>query len=82
MDKKQAIINTIYGKIQARSKRLFEDVNDEIWAYDEPEDKKDYDLSIDGEDVKEEDEEPEAPMALDVILDAPVDTTEKDVKEF
>lgn len=81
MNKKQAIVNTLMGKIQARSTKLFEDVNDEVWSFDDKENK-DYDLEIDGDEVKEEDEEPVEVKALDVILDAPVDSSEKEIKEF
>ena len=81
MNKKQAIVNTLMGKLQARSKKLFEDVNEEIWDF-APDAEKDYDLSVDGEDVKEDDEPEKEITALDVILDAPVDDSEKEVKEF
>lgn len=66
------------GKIQARSTKLFEDVNEEIWDF-APEAEKDASIELDGEEVKEDGEEVKA---LDVILDAPVDTTEKEVKEI
>ncbi len=79
MDKKQVIFNTLMGKIQNRSKSLFEDVNNEIWDFD---DKKDCDITVDGEEVTTEDEEnPDEVKALDVILDAPVDETPKEVSE-
>lgn len=81
MDKKQAIVNTLLGKIQARSKKLYEDVNEEIWDF-APDADKDYELTIDGEEVKEDDEPEEKVSALDVILDAPVDDSEKEIKEF
>lgn len=80
MDKKKAIVNTLFGKIQARSAKLYEDVNGEIWDFNQnPE--KDYDVSIDGEEVKEDDDDAEEVKALDVILDAPVNTDEKEVTE-
>ena len=81
MDKKKAIVNTILGKIQERSKSIFEDVSNEIWDFGEKPAEKDYDLEIDGDEVKEDEEEPEV-SALDVILSAPVDDSEKDIKEF
>lgn len=84
MEKKQAIINTLMGKIQARSTKLFEDVNNEVWDFHKDENK-DCDVEVDGEEIKTvgEDDEPEEKVsALDVILDAPVNTTEKEVKEF
>lgn len=70
MDKKQAIINTLYGKIQERSKKLFEDVSDEIWndiipTDEEAQPEKDYDLEIDGEEVKDDNHDV---TALDVIM--------------
>lgn len=80
MDKKKAIVNTLLGKIQARSAKLYEDVNEEIWDFD-PEAEKDCNVSIDGEEVKEEDDDVEEVKALDVILDAPVNTDEKEVTE-
>ena len=83
MDKKKAIVNTLFGKIQERSAKLFEDVNNEMWDFGEEKPEKDYDLSIDGEEVKEDDEpEEEKVSAMDVILDSPVNTTEKDIKEI
>ena len=81
MDKKKAIINTLMGKIQARSTKLFEDVNEEIWDF-APDAEKDASIELDGEEVKEDDDDKEEVKALDVILDAPVDTTEKEVKEI
>lgn len=73
MDKKQAIVNTLFAKIQERSKKLFEDVSDEIWNDIIPTDEeaeepveKDFDVEVDGEEIKEE--EPET--ALDVILNS------------
>ena len=71
MDKKQAIINTLYGKIQERSKKLFEDVSDEIWndiipTDEEAQPEKDYDLEIDGEEIKDDNQDV---TALDVIMD-------------
>lgn len=80
MDKKKAIINTLMGKLQSRSAKLYEDVSNEIWNDVQPEAEKDYDLEIDGEEIKSEDEE--MPSAMDVILDAPVETTPKDVEEI
>lgn len=70
MDKKQAIINTLYGKIQERSKKLFEDVSDEIWndvipTDEEAQPEKDYDLEIDGEEIKDDNQDV---TALDVIM--------------
>ena len=79
--KKQAIVNTLMGKIQARSSKLFEDVNEEIWDF-APDAEKDYDLTVDGEEVKEDDDQPEEVKAIDVILDAPVDDSEKDIVEY
>ena len=80
MDKKKAIINTLMGKIQSRSSKLFEDVSNEIWN-DVPMDaEKDYDLEVDGDEIKEDDDEEEV-KALDVILDAPVDSTPKNIEE-
>jgi hypothetical protein len=84
MDKKAAIVNTLLGKIQARSKAIFEDVSNEMWSFeDDKPAEKDYDLEIDGEEVKE-DEKPvdEKPSAMDVILNAQVDDSEKEVSEF
>ena len=81
MMKKQAIVNTLMGKIQARSSKLFEDVNEEIWDF-APDAEKDYDLTVDGEEVKEDDDQPEEVKAIDVILDAPVDDSEKDIVEY
>ena len=71
MDKKQAIINTLFGKIQERSKKLFEDVSDEIWNDIVPTDEDtnpevDYTLEVDGEEIETEPETTET--ALDVIL--------------
>lgn len=84
MNKKQAIVNTLYGKIQNRSKNLFEDVSNEMWSFDDKPAEKDYDLEIDGDTVEEDDdkEEEKQVSALDVILDAPVEDSEKEVKEF
>ena len=83
MDKKQAIVNTLFGKIQERSKSIFEDVSNEIWDFGtEKPAEKDYDLEIDGEEVKEDEDEEEKVSALDVILNAPVDDSEKEVSEF
>ena len=82
MDKKKAIINTLMGKLQSRSAKLFEDVSNEIWNDVQPEAEKDYDLEIDGEEIKTEEDEDEQVSAMDVILDAPVDTTPKDVEEI
>lgn len=79
--KKQAIVNTLMGKIQARSSKLFEDVNEEIWDF-APDAEKDYDLTVDGEEVKEDDDQPEEVKAIDVILDAPVDDSEKEIVEY
>ena len=79
MDKKKAIVNTLFGKIQARSAKLYEDVNEEIWDFS-PEAEKDAEIKIDGEDLHEDGGEEEI-KALDVILDAPVNTTEKEVTE-
>lgn len=81
MNKKKAIVNTLLGKLQKRSKALYEDVSSEMWDFEEkPE--KDYKLEIDGDAVSEDDEENKEVSALDVILDAPVDDSEKEVKEF
>lgn len=80
MNKKKAIINTLMGKLQSRSTKLFEDVSNEVWNDIPMDDKKDFDLEVDGDDLKEADDEEEV-KALDVILDAPVDTTPKDVEE-
>lgn len=83
MDKKQAIVNTLFGKIQERSKSIFEDVSNEIWDFGtEKPAEKDYDLEIDGEEVKEDEDEEEKVSALDIILNAPVDDSEKEVSEF
>lgn len=83
MEKKKAILNTLYGKIQSRSKSLFEDVSSEMWNFGEEPAEKDYDLEVDGEEVKEDEEEPEEKVsALDLILDSQVDDSEKEVKEL
>lgn len=83
MDKKKALINTLLGKIQSRSKKLYEDVSNEIWNDIKPADKVDYDLEIDGEEIKtEEDEEEKQLSAMDVILDSPVSIAPKDVEEI
>jgi len=82
MDKKKAIINTLMGKLQSRSAKLFEDVSNEIWNDVQPEAEKDYDLEIDGEEIKTEEDEEEKVSAMDIILDAPVDITPKDVEEI
>lgn len=82
MNKKQAIVNTLFGKIQARSQSLFEDVSNEIWDFgQEKPAEKDYDLEIDGEEVKE-DEEEEKTNALDVILNTPVDDSKEEDSIF
>lgn len=83
MDKKKAIVNTLFGKIQERSKSIFEEVSDEVWDFgEEKPSEKDYDLEIDGEEVKEDNEE-EKTTALDVILNSdPTEDEEKTVSEF
>ena len=81
MDKKKAIVNTLFGKIQARSAKLYEDVNNEVWGFGEEPVEKDYEITVDGKNVDEDDNVEEV-KALDVILDAPVDASEKEVKEF
>lgn len=72
MDKKQAIVNTLFAKIQERSKKLFEDVSDEMWNDIIPTDEeaeepteKDFDLEVDGEEIEKKPE-----TALDVILNS------------
>lgn len=81
MNKKQAIVNTLFGKIQARSQSLFEDVSNEIWDFgQEKPAEKDYDLEIDGEEVKEDEEE--KTTALDVILNTPVDDSKEEDSIF
>lgn len=72
MDKKQAIVNTLFGKIQERSKKIFEEVSDEIWNDIIPTDEeteepteKDFDLEVDGEEIEKKPE-----TALDVILNS------------
>lgn len=81
MNKKQAIVNTLFGKIQARSQSLFEDVSNEIWDFgQEKPAEKDYDLEIDGEEVKEDEEE--KTNALDVILNTPVDDSKEEDSIF
>ena len=86
MNKKKAIVNTLLGKIQARSKSIFEDVYNEIWSFNDKPAEKDYDLEIDGDEISEnndeKEEEEEKTSALDVILDSNVDDSEKEVKEF
>lgn len=82
MNKKKAIVNTLLGKIQARSKAIFEEVSNEVWDFGEEKPaEKDYELEIDGDPVEEDEEEKES-SALDVILDAPVDDSKKEVAEF
>lgn len=80
MDKKKAIVNTLMGKLQSRSSKLFEDVSNEIWNDVPAESEKDYDLEVDGEEIKEDGEEQEE-KAIDVILDAPVDDSPKSIEE-
>lgn len=83
MDKKQAIVNTLFGKIQARSKAIFEEVSDEIWDFGEEKPaEKDYDLEIDGEEVKEDDKEEEKTNALDVILNSTADDSKEEDSIF
>jgi hypothetical protein len=68
MDKKKAIVNTLMGKLQSRSKKLFEDVSNEIWNDIPMEDAdKDFDIEVDGEEIKTEDDDT---SAIDVLLGA------------
>lgn len=81
MDKKKAIVNTLLGKIQARSKAIFEDVSEEIWDFGQEKPvEKDYDLEIDGEEVKEDEEE--KTNALDVILNSTADDSKEEDSIF
>ncbi len=80
MNKKKAIINTLMGKLQSRSAKLYEDVSNEVWNDIPMDDNKDYKLEVDGDEIQEDGEE--EVKALDVILDAPVDTTPKEVEEI
>ena len=80
MNKKKAIINTLMGKLQSRSAKLYEDVSNEFWNDIPMDDNKDYKLEVDGDEIQEDGEE--EVKALDVILDAPVDTTPKEVEEI
>lgn len=68
MNKKKAIVNTLMGKLQRRSAKLFEDVSNEIWNDIPMEDaEKDYDIEVDGEEIKSEDD---TTSAIDVLLGA------------
>ena len=83
MDKKKAIVNTLLGKIQARSKAIFEDVSEEIWDFGQEKPvEKDYDLEIDGEEVKEDEDEEEKTNALDVILNSTADDSKEEDSIF
>lgn len=68
MDKKLAIKNTLLGKLQSRSSKLFEDVNNEIWDMQPKEVEKDYTLEIDGKPVEDEEPKETEVSAMDVIL--------------
>lgn len=72
MNKKKAIVETLLGKIQARSSKLYEDVNSEIWSFEEPKEEQDFEVKVDDEEIikSSEESEPEEVKALDVILDA------------
>ena len=69
MNKKKAIVNTLMGKLQRRSAKLFEDVSNEIWNDIPMEDaEKDYDIEVDGDEVKAEEDDDAS--AIDVLLAA------------
>ena len=68
MNKKLAIKNTLLGKLQSRSSKLYEDVNNEIWDMQPKEAEKDYTLEIDGKPVEEEEPKETEVSAMDVIL--------------
>lgn len=73
MNKKKAIVETLLGKIQARSSKLYEDVNSEIWSFEEPKEEQDFEVKVDDEEIvksSEESEPEDVYKALDVILDA------------
>lgn len=73
MNKKKAIVETLLGKIQARSSKLYEDVNSEIWNFKEPKEEQDFEIKVDDEEIikpVEESEPEEEVKALDVILDS------------
>ena len=79
MDKKKAIVNTLMGKLQHRSAKLFEDVSNEIWNDIPMEDaEKDYDVEVDGEEIKSEDDET---SAIDVLLAAGEEKPEEKPEE-
>lgn len=69
MNKKKAILNTLKGKLQSRSAKLFEDVSNEIWNDIPMEDaEKDYTVEVDGEEIKTEEDDDTS--AIDIILAA------------
>ena len=58
MNKKKAIINTLMGKLQSRSAKLYEDVSNEVWNDIPMDDNKDYKLEVDGDEIQEDQTHP------------------------